>query len=613
MRALFRWLDENLEKPFLVIGLLTSIVLITYQVLFRYVLSDMFGMEGNTAWAEELSLLCFIWCSYLAVPIAIKKRDNLAVTALTGRFGERGQNIFWLIDEGAFLVLAVIIIALSSQTIAMQARFPQLTTALRLPYYVCYLALPVSFGLMAVRLLQNLYRQVRVCGPKDTLIALAVLAALAAPLVLKVQAGTMAVLMVSLVVFLLLGIPIAVCLALSGLAAIACSGDLPWGTVAQTAYSSLNSFPFLAIFFFIAAGIMMGVGGISRQLFDLADELVGGMYGGIAIATILTCMFFAAISGSGPATVAAIGMMSIPAMVERGYGKVFSATIVACAGIIGVLIPPSNPFIVYGVLAKVSIGKLFMAGVLPGVLTGGALMVYSYLYCRRRGWKGEARPFSAARLIKAVNRAKWGLMVPVIILGGIYGGIMTPTESAAIAAAYGLLVGIFVYRGINRANFASIMVDCCVTSAVVIMLQAMAGIFGYVVAIESIPQQVAHIMLGFSNNKWVVLIIINLFLLFIGTFMEPAPATIILTPILVPIMISLGVDPIHFGVIMTLNLAIAFVTPPVGPNLFVASSVSGCGLGAMSRQVLPMLAVLFLVLVAVILFPDISLFLTRGM
>ncbi len=255
MNALLTWLDDNLEKPVLVIGLLTAIALITWQVLFRYIFAGIFGMEGNTAWAEELSLMCFIWCSYLAVPIAIKKRDNLAVTALVGRFGERGQNIFWIIDEGAFLLLCIIIIRLACETIAMQMRFPQYTTAVHLPYWVCYLSLPISFGLMALRLLQNLWRQMRACGLVDTLAGLAVLALLAAPVFLGLDVDTAIVLMVSLVIFLLLGIPIAVCLALAGITAIAFSGDLPWGTVAQVAYSSLNSFPFLAIYFFIAAGL----------------------------------------------------------------------------------------------------------------------------------------------------------------------------------------------------------------------------------------------------------------------------------------------------------------------------------------------------------------------
>lgn len=613
MRACLLWLDENLEKPFLIFGLLAAIFLITYQTLFRYFGAGMLDLPGNTAWAEEMAIICFIWCSYIAVPIAIRKRENLSVTVIFDKCSPRWKKILWVVNEGSFLILAIVIVVLSCQTIAMQMRFPQLTTALRIPYYLPYAALPVSFGLMSIRLLQNLWVQFRECGLRDSLIGVGICAVLAVPILLRLDADTVTVLMTTLIVFMLLGIPIAVCLGLSGLAAIVCSGTLPLGPVAQTAYAALDSFPFLAIFFFIAAGIMMGKGGLSRQLFNLADEFVGGIYGGIAIATIITCMFFASISGSGPATVAAIGMMTVPAMVERGYDKVFAATLVACAGIVGVMIPPSNPFIVYGVLSKVSIGKLFMGGIIPGLLTGGVLMVYAYFYSRKRGWRGEAKKFNLVRAMSAVNDAKWGLLVPVIILGGIYGGVMTPTESAAIAAFYGLLVGVFVYRGINRDNFAEIMVECCTTSAIVIMLQAMAGIFGYVVAIEQIPQQIAQFFLGISDNKYVILMIINVFLLFVGLFMEPAPATIILTPIFVPIVTRVGVDPLHFGVIMTVNLAIAFVTPPVGPNLFVAGAANNVKLEDMAREVWPMLACLIAVLLLVTYWPPLSLFLPNSM
>ena len=262
----------------------------------------------------------------------------------------------------------------------------------------------------------------------------------------------------------------------------------------------------MAIFFFVAAGVFMGCGGISRQLVDLADLMVGRRIGGMAMATVITCMFFAAICGSGPATVAAIGAITIPAMVERGYDKRFAAALVAAAGSIGVMIPPSNPMVVYGVLAKASIGKLFMGGIIPGVLTGAVLMGYSYWLSRRNGWRGTAEKVSLSRKMKVIWEAKWALLVPVIILGGIYGGYMTPTEAAAISAMYGLLVGMFVYRGINRHNFFSVCVECCTTSAVIIFLIAMASSFGYLLALEQVPESIAKFILSLSGNRVIVLL-----------------------------------------------------------------------------------------------------------
>jgi C4-dicarboxylate transporter DctM subunit len=381
--------------------------------------------------------------------------------------------------------------------------------------------------------------------------------------------------------------------------------------VAQIAFTSIDSFPIMAIPFFIAAGVFMGAGGLSQRLLALADELLGSLYGGMALATIATSMFFAAISGSGPATVAAIGSLTIPAMVERGYDKYFSAAVIACAGAIGVMIPPSNPFVVYGVSAQASIGKLFIGGIVPGVLTGLVLMVISFYYSKKMGWRGVERERNAKTMIKAIWDAKWALMVPVIILGGIYGGIMTPTEAAAVSALYGLLVGCFVYREINLSNITSCVMEACSTSAIVIVLIAMATIFGNIMTIEQVPTIMAEFILGLTSSKILILLIINVFLLWVGTFMEALAAIVILTPILLPVVMKVGVDPVHFGVIMVVNLAIGFVTPPVGVNLFVASSVAKLRIEKIAKAAVPQLIGMLLVLLAVTYIPELSLYLTR--
>ncbi|HIV66437.1 MAG TPA: TRAP transporter large permease subunit [Candidatus Mailhella excrementigallinarum] len=611
--SLLRLLDENFEKPFLVIALLLSISLITYQVLFRYIATDLLGMAGSTAEVEELAIYSFIWLSYLSIPLAIKNRSNIRITILFDALPPRWRNILWVIDEGVFLVFAVVLAWLCARLSGMQLRFPQYTPANGMSYFWPYLVLPIGFGLMALRLLQNLIRQVRITGFRDSLIAVAMGVTLSAPIWGQWDIGIIAALAGTMFLCLLLGVPIAVALAFSAMAALYNSEFLNVSTMAPTSFAALDSFTIMAIFFFVAAGVFMGCGGISRQLVDLADLMVGRRIGGMAMATVITCMFFAAICGSGPATVAAIGAITIPAMVERGYDKRFAAALVAAAGSIGVMIPPSNPMVVYGVLAKASIGKLFMGGIIPGVLTGAVLMGYSYWLSRRNGWRGTAEKVSFSRKMKVIWEAKWALLVPVIILGGIYGGYMTPTEAAAISAMYGLLVGMFVYRGINRHNFFSVCVECCTTSAVIIFLIAMASSFGYLLALEQVPESIAKFILSLSGNRVIVLLCINIFLLIVGALMEPAAATIILTPILAPVAVKLGVDVVHFGIIMTVNLAIGFVTPPVGSNLFVASATSGLRLEDIARAALPMIAGMILLLMAITYIPAISLILPNTM
>ena len=611
--GILHWLDENFEKPFLVIALLMAISLITYQVLFRYIATNMLGIAGSTAEVEELAIWSFIWLSYLSVPLLIKERANIRITIFFDAMPRRIQNMLWVLDEALFLVFTGVLAYLCFNLSMMQIDKPQFSPAIGLSYAFPYAVLPISFTLMSIRLIQNLIKQIRKTGLLDSIIAIAVGLILAVPIIDQWELEVVTVLGCTMFICLLLGVPIAVTLGFSAMAALYNSEFLHISTQAPTCFSALDSFTIMSIFFFVAAGVFMGTGGLSKQLINLADILVGKAVGGLALATVVTCMFFAAICGSGPATVAAIGAITIPAMVERGYDKRFAAALVACAGSIGVMIPPSNPMVVYGVIAKASIGKLFLSGIIPGIMVGGVLMGYSYYLSKKNGWMGNPEKLTTSQILHTVWEAKWALMVPVIILGGIYGGFMTPTEAAAISAMYGLLVGIFVYKGINRHNFFSVCIECCTTSAVIIFLIAMASSFGYLLALEQVPESIAKAILAVTNNKYLVLLLINLFLLVVGALMEPAAATIILTPILAPIAVKLGVDLVHFGLVMTVNLAIGFITPPVGSNLFVASATSGLKVESIAKAAIPMIVLMIAVLFILTYVPAISLFLPNHM
>lgn len=410
-----------------------------------------------------------------------------------------------------------------------------------------------------------------------------------------------------MIVLLILNVPVAIALGLSSLAAILYSGDLTTGYIVQNLVTSSDSFTTMAIPFFVLAGEMMGGGGISKRLMDSARVFFGRFTGGLAIVTVVVCMFFAAISGSGPATVAAVGGMVIPSMLAAGYDRKFTLAVIAAAGSIGVIIPPSIPMVIYSVSTNQSISELFMAGFIPGILIGLSLIAYSYFYCKKNGYQGDQEPFSWKRAGKVLWDAKWALICPVIILGGIYGGIFTPTEAAAVAAAYGFIVGVFVYKELTLKEAVKVIKSAVVTTSTIMLVIGCAAVFTKVLAVAKIPTLVANAITGLNANKIVILILINVVLLFVGCFMETLCAIMILAPIFLPIVTAVGVNPVHFGIIMVVNLAIGFITPPLGINLFVASRVGGAQLSEVIKGIIPFIIVMIVDLLLITYLPAISL------
>ena len=421
------------------------------------------------------------------------------------------------------------------------------------------------------------------------------------------------ILFITLLILLVLSVPIAICLGLSSMIVMALvDGTPPLSLLARSVVTGGDSFPLIAVPLFILAGDLMQQGGLSRRLVAFANSLVGHIRAGLTYVNVLACMFFAAISGSSPATVAAIGTNLLPEMEKEGYAKEFSASLTASAGMIGVMIPPSIPFIVYGVTAEVSIGELFMAGVVPGILFGIMFMAISRFLVRKdtQILSGQ-RQFSIRLSWETFRKSIWALIVPIIILGGIYGGIFTPTEAGAVAVVYALIIGLFVYRDMSLRDLPKIFAQSALTSGTVLVLVIMATTFGRLITIARIPVLLANWLTTISDSPIVVLLLINLFLLFVGMFMETISSIIILTPILLPVTQTLGVDPILFGVILTVNLAIGFCTPPLGVNLFVASGVSGIPIERLTRSILPFFVGMIVLLLIVSYVPQVSLLLPQ--
>jgi C4-dicarboxylate transporter DctM subunit len=372
--------------------------------------------------------------------------------------------------------------------------------------------------------------------------------------------------------------------------------------VIQRVYQGADSFSLMAIPFFILAGNIMSSGGVSKRLVDVAEGFFGRMKGGLALVATGASVFFGAISGSAPATTAAIGSIMVPQMEDKGYDKEFAAATVASSGTIGLLIPPSITMILYGVVANVSIGKLFLGGIIPGILMAIALGVVEVLIARKRNYVSNV-PINMREILRRVRKAILALLMPVIILGGIYGGIFTPTEAAVVAVVYGFIIAIFVYRQLDFTGFKKVLLSSAKSSSVIMYLVATASVFSYILSSEKIPQKISAVILGISTEPLIVLLLIAVMLLIVGTFLDNAVAMVLLTPVFAPAIAKLGIDPVFFGVFMVLALAIGQITPPVGLCLFVACDVAKVSIEQLSRNVVFPVIALLIVLLIVMLFP----------
>jgi tripartite ATP-independent transporter DctM subunit len=412
---------------------------------------------------------------------------------------------------------------------------------------------------------------------------------------------------VSLGLFLIIRIPLAFAMGLSSLIFLLCKGNIPLMIIVQKTFAGTDSFPMLALPLFIYAGAIMNVGGIAKRLIDCASALVGHIRGGLAMVNIVASMFFGGISGSAVADTSALGSVLIPGMVKKGYKPDFSAAVTAASATIGIIIPPSIAMILYAVVSEVSVGELFIAGMVPGILVGLSQMVIAYIISVRKGYPVEGQ-FNVRQALKAIKNGFWALIMPVIILGSIIGGVCTPTESAGIAVIYGMIVSVFIYRSMSWKRLWEATYQTVVTTATIMIIIGFGALVGWILSYSRVPVQLAEFILSISTTRWVILLMIDAFLILLGTFMHGTPIILVVIPILLPLVQRLDVSLVHFGMIVIFNIGIGQQTPPLGTCLFVTSALANLDILEVARADIPFIMLMIGLLLLITYVPVVSLF-----
>jgi len=408
--------------------------------------------------------------------------------------------------------------------------------------------------------------------------------------------------------FILFGVPIPVAVGLGTIIGYMLL-DFPLLALSQAMYTGVEPFPLVTVPLFVLAGSLMEQGGMAKRIVGVAESLIGNIFGSLGLIAVLGCAFFAALSGSGPATTAAIGAVMIPSMIKQKYDPAFGGAIAAAGGALGSLIPPSNLMIIYGIVAEQSIPRLFLAGFIPGFIATAALMIVTYIIARKRGYIGVDRAFSVKKVGTALNYGKFAIVAPIIILGGIYAGIFTPTEAASVAVVYALLIGGVVYRELTIANIIDCLKITAMISGAVLIIVGPAKAYGELMSLLSVPDMLGEAISGVTESPFLILMIMAAILIVSGMFLESIAQIILLTPLMLPIVANLGVDPIVFGILMVISCEIGFLTPPVGVNLFVAARITNLGVDRISIAVIPFLLAYVVVLMIISAFPDLVTFL----